>query len=300
LDGNWIGQIPPSGACRRVATMTMTVSGSSLSGVMHNSPTNNRPFKGTVDANGEATFTTQLGYPGTIRFTGDHFDANWNSGDCQRHALGDRAPDAAQTAALISQRSQAQAAYEDLTTRAKSGDRTVDFTVLRSSYPFTKQWDAYDSMLSPILEQAKVAADGKDCVTALETLDEVLQVDFTLIAAHRVRSDCLKGDAARIESRIADGLMHSLTHGGDGRSENSAYPVMTLHEEADVLADKHIVFKTRDVEVRGSNGRFYDVVHGISVRDGVRVQDVYFDVSTEVAGRTSAMAAAETVSATLP
>src|SRR6202012_97323 len=108
FDGNWIGQIPPSGACRRVATMTMTVSGSALSGVMHNSPTNNRPFKGTVDANGEATFTTQLGHPGTIKFNGDHFDANWNSGDCQRHALGDRAPDAAQTAALISQRSQAQ------------------------------------------------------------------------------------------------------------------------------------------------------------------------------------------------
>jgi hypothetical protein len=60
------------------------------------------------------------------------------------------------------------------------------------------------------------------------------------------------------------------------------------------------VIKTRDVEVRGSNGRFYDVVHGISVRDGVRVQDVYFDVSTEVQGRTSAMAAADTVSATLP
>jgi len=128
----------------------------------------------------------------------------------------------------------------------------------------------------------------------------VLKADFTLIAAHRVRSDCLKGDAARIESRIVDGLMHSLTHGGDGRSENSAYPVMTMHEETDVLADKHIVFKTRDVEVRGSNGRFYDVVHGISLRDGVRVQDVYFDVSTEVAGRTSAMAAADTVSATLP
>jgi hypothetical protein len=300
LDGNWVGQIPPSGSCRLVATMTMTVSGTTLSGVMHNSPTNNRAFKGTVDANGEATFTTELGNPGTIKFTGEHFDANWSSGDCQRHALGDRAPDAARTAALISQRSQAQATYEDLTARARSGDRSVDFTVLRSSYPFTKQWDAYDRMISPILEQAKVAADGKDCVTALEKLDEVLKADFTLITAHRVRSDCLKGDAARIESRIADGLMHSLTHGGDGRSENSAYPVMTMHEEADVLADKHIVIKTRDVAVRGSNGRFYDVVHGISVRDGVRVQDVYFDVSTEVVGRTSAMAAAETGSATLP
>jgi hypothetical protein len=300
FDGNWIGQIPPSGGCRGVATMTMTVSGTALSGVMHNSPTNNRPFKGTVDANGDATFTTQLGHPGTIKFSADHYDANWNSGDCQRHSLGDRAPDATQTAALLAQRAQAQATYADLTARAAAGDRTVDFTVLRGSYPFTKHWDAYGKMLTPILEQAKIAATGKDCATALEKLDEVLKTDYTLIDAHRVRSDCLQGDAARIEARIADALLHSLTQGGDGRTEASAYPVMSMHEEADVLADKHIVIKTRDVEVRGSNGRFYDVVHGISLRDGVRVQDVYFDVSAEVNGRATARAAADTVSAAVP
>jgi hypothetical protein len=63
-----------------------------------------------------------------------------------------------------------------------------------------------------------------------------------------------------------------------------------MHEEGDVLAEKNIVLKTRDVEVRGSNGHFYDVVHGISLRQGVRVEDVYFDVTAEVNGRNSAMA----------
>jgi hypothetical protein len=300
FDGNWIGQIPPSGACRNVATMTITVSDGALSGLMHNGPSNIRAFKGTIDADGNASFTTQFGHPGTIKFTADHFDANWNSGDCQRHSLGDRTPDAAQSAALLAKRDHAQAIYDELATRAAAGDRSVDFTVLRGSYPFTKQWDAFGKATGPILEQAKVAANGKDCITALEKLDEVLKVDYTLISAHRVRSDCLKGDAARIESRISDGLMHSLTHGGDGETENSAYPVMTLHEEADLLAEKHIVLKTRDVEVRGSNGRFYDVVHGISVRNGVRVQDVYFDVSAEVTGRNSAFAAANTLTSALP
>jgi hypothetical protein len=280
--------------------MTITVSGGALSGLMHNGPSNIRAFKGTIDPEGNANFTTQFGHPGTIKFTADHFDANWNSGDCQRHSLGDRAPDATQSAALLARRDHAQATYEELAARATAGDRSVDFTVLRSSYPFTKQWDAFGKATGPILEQAKVAANGKDCITALEKLDEVLKVDYTLISAHRVRSDCLKGDAARIESRISDALLHSLTHGGDGETENSAYPVMTLHEEADLLAEKHIVLKTRDVEIRGSNGRFYDVVHGISVRNGVRVQDVYFDVSAEVTGRNSALAAAETVTSALP
>jgi hypothetical protein len=299
FEGNWVGQIPPSGACHGVATMTITVSGAALAGVVHNTG-NAAAFKGTVDADGNARFTTQAGHPGSIKFSAEHFDANWTSGGCQRHSLGDRAPDASQTAALIAQRNQAQVTYEELAARAAAGDRSVDFTVLRSSYPFTKQWDAFGSASAPILEQANVAAKGKDCATALEKLEEVLKIDYTIIAAHRVRSDCLKGDAARVESRISDALLHSLTHGGDGESETSAYPVMTLHEEADLLAQKHIVLKTRDVEVRGSNGRFYDVAHGISVRNGFRVQDVYFDVSAEVSGRSSAIAAANSLKAALP
>jgi hypothetical protein len=301
FDGNWIGQIPPSGVhCQSIAVLTITVSGTNLSGVIHNRA-NVRAFTGSVDADGNASFTVpQYHYSGTIKFTPDHFDANWNSGNCQRHSLGDRAPDAAQTAALLAQRKQAQATYDELTAKAAAGDRTVDFTVLRSAYPFTRQWDVYSGTTGPIMEQAKVAANGKDCATALEKLDEVLKIDYTVIVAHQVRSDCLKGDAARVESRIADGLLHSLTHAGNGRSEQTAYPVMTMHEEGDVLNDKHILLKTRDVEVRGSNGRFYDVVHGVSVWNGVRVEDVYFDVTTEVTGRSSAMAAATAVTATFP
>jgi hypothetical protein len=279
--------------------MTITVSGDTLSGVIHNRA-NVRSFTGTVDVDGNATFTTQYHYSGTIKFTPDHFDANWNSGDCQRHSLGDRAPDAAQSAALIAQRKQFQAIYDELTARAASGDKSVDFTALRAAYPFTQQWDAYGRTIAPLLEQANAAAKGKDCATALEKIDEVLRVDYTVIEAHRVRSDCLKGDAARVESRIADGLMDSLKRSGNGKTEKTAYPVMSLHEEKDLLVEKHIVLKTRDTEVRGSDGRFYDVVHGISLWNGVRVQDVYFDVTTQVNGRTSSIVVADAVASTLP
>jgi hypothetical protein len=300
FDGNWIGQIPPSGpACHSIATMTITVSGDTLSGVIHNRA-NVRSFTGTVDADGNSTFTTQYHYSGTIKFTADHFDANWNSGDCQRHSLGDRAPDAAQTVALIAQRKQAQATYDELTARAAAGDKSVDFTALRTAYPFTRQWDAFGGTISPLMEQANATAKGKDCATALEKIDEVLKIDYTVIEAHRVRSDCLKGDAARIESRIADGLMESLKRGGKGKTEDTAYPVMSLHEERDLLREKHIVLKTRDTEVRGGNGRFYDVVHGISLWNGVSVQDVYFDVTTEVNGRISNIVVADAMASTLP
>jgi hypothetical protein len=149
--------------------------------------------------------------------------------------------------------------------------------------------------------QATAAADGGDCATALAKLDQVLKNDYTIIAAHRLRSRCLKGDAARVESRIAKGLLASLKHGGNGRSERTAYPVMTMHEESDILADKHIALRTRDIEVRGSNGHFYDVVHGISLLGGeVWAQNVYFDVTAQINGRSSAVAASEAVKAALP
>lgn len=300
FEGNWIGQISPSGQCNFVGTMTITVSADTFSGVIHN-VSNVRSFTGKVDGEGNATFTiSPTHHSGTIKFTADHFDANWNSGDCQRHSLGDRAPDAARTAALIAQRKQAQATYDDLTAKAVAGDSSVDFTVLRAAYPFTEQWDAFGKTSGPLLEQATAAAKGKDCGTALQKLDEVLKVDYTVIAAHRVRSDCLKGHAARIESRIADALIDSLKRGGNGKSEETAYPVMTLHEERDILAEKHIILKTRDVEVRGSNGHFYDVAHGIYIRGIVGVQDVYFDVTTQVNGRSSRLVATDAVAAMLP
>jgi len=303
FDGKWIGYVSSSGRCDVPATMTITVTGHTLSGAVHN-PRNVAPFEGSIDADGNGTFTTHRGYPGSIEFTANRFDANWNSGGCQRHALGDRAPTSIQTAAWITERKQAQATYDELTARAAAGDRSVDFTALRASYPFTRQWDVDSRTSGPLLEQAQAAAGGGDCATALDKLDQVLKIDYTMTVAHRLRSHCLKGHAARIEAKIADGLMASLKHGGNGKSERTAYPVMTLHEETDLLAYRHIVLKARDVEVRGSNGRFYDVVHGISLQDGIGIQvgieDVYFDVTAEVNARESAMAAADAVKSDAP
>jgi hypothetical protein len=294
FDGNWIGQVPPIGKCPQQSVMTITIADENLIGQVHNVG-NVRTIKGTIDADGNATFAVLPNYRGTMKFTGDHFDGNWNNGACIRHVLGDRAPDAAKTAEFAAQRKQAQVLYDDLTAKAARGERSVDYAALRDSYPYTKQWDVFSNKTAPLMDQAKVAAKGGDCAAALEKLDEVLKIDYTVIVTHEMRSDCLKQanrrDESRIETGIADGLKKSLTSGGDGNTEKTAFPVMTMHEEMDVLADKHIVLKTRQTEVRASNGRFYDVVHGISLRNGKAEQhDVYFDVTTQVTARNSIIA----------
>jgi hypothetical protein len=303
FDGNWVALIPPQESCNGTSIMTLTMSDNTFQGETRNFG-NTEAFSGTIDADGNGTMVIYPRSSGTIKFTADHFDANWNRNACRRHALGDRALTPSEAAAAYAQRRQLQASYADLTRRAAQGDQSVDFTVLRSAYPYTDQWDPYGNRTTALLDQAAAAATGKDCSSAMEKLDAILKLDFTIDAAHALRSDCLaatgREPAARIESNIADGLIHSLMDSGDGNSEGSAYVVMTQREEMDVLANRHLVVKLRQTQVRGANGHLYDVVQGTAATDGAVVRTVYFDVSSLVNGRKSRLAAIDTLASSMP
>jgi hypothetical protein len=303
FDGNWVALIPPQGPCNRTSIMTLTMSGNTFQGQLRN-PARTEAFSGKVDANGYGTFLVYPRFPGIIKFTADHFDANWNIDACSRHALGDRALTRTETSTAFAARKQFQADYADLTKRAADGDRSVDFTVLRASYPYTDQWDPFGNKTAALLDQAVAAAKGRDCSTALEKLEEILRLDFTIDAAHAVRSDCLaetgNGPASKIESAVADGLIRSLMNSGDGNEERTAYVVMTEREEMDVLANRRLVLKVRQTEIRGQDGHFYDEVQATSAQSGESVKTVYFDVSSFVVGRRSRMAAVDTLMSSMP
>jgi hypothetical protein len=303
FDGSWVALIPPQGNCNRTSIMTLTLSGNQFQGQTRN-PGSTETFSGKIDADGIGTFLVYPRFPGIIKFTADHFDANWNNDVCSRHALGDRAMTSTETAAAFAPRKRFQASYIDLTERALKGDPSVDFTALRAAYPYTDQWDPFGNKTAALMDQAAAASKGKDCATALSKLDEVLKLDFTIDAAHALRSDCLADTgealASKIESSIADGLVHSLMDSGDGNSERTAYVVMTEREEMDVLANRHLVFKIRQTEVRGTDGHFYDEVQGTAASAGAAVKTVYFDVSSLVNGRKSRMAAIDTLASAMP
>jgi hypothetical protein len=302
FDGSWVALIPPQGDCNRTSIMTLTMSGNQFQGQTRN-PGNTETFSGKVDADGIGTFLIYPRFPGIIKFTGDHFDANWNNETCSRHALGDRAMTSAQTAAAFADRKRRQAGYAELTQRATDGDKSVDFTALRAAYPYTDQWDPFGNKTAALMDQAVAAAKGKDCPTALEKLDEILKRDFTIDAAHALRSDCLaatgNGPASSVESAIANGLIHSLMDSGDGNTELTAYVVMTEREEMDVLANRHLVLKVRETQIRGNDGRFYDEVQSTAA-GSVAIQTLYFDVTSFVNGRKSRMAAIDTLTAAMP
>ncbi|HEY4031600.1 MAG TPA: hypothetical protein VGM25_14740 [Caulobacteraceae bacterium] len=307
FDGRWIADIPAQGGrCNMTSTMSLVVSGDAISGEVQN-PGNRHPISGKLTADGTANFAVDHRWFGTMSFTGDRFEATWNNGACDRHASGDREADSSKKAALAAERKRRQDSYADLLAKAKAGDTSTDYRQLRAESVYAKDWDFYDQKARGLLDQANAAVKGKDCTSAMAQLDQVIRLDFTIDAAHSLKSDCLKQagdrDGARIESGIAKGLIHSLMDSGRGDAEKNAYVVSSLREEMDVLANRHIQLKTRDTEIRGSDGRFYDVVHGISIRGsyGISIETrvVYFDVTSFVEGRASRRAAAEVLAAQL-
>ena len=306
FDGKWVADIPAQGRCTATGVMTLLVAGGELSGQVRNTDGLGN-FIGKVDADGNATFVVNGSFAGTMTFRGDHFDATWTNNRCDRHATGDRALSDAQRAQAAADRKRHQDVYADLIQRAEAGDKAIDYTALRKESVYAKDWQFYDTKARGLLDQANAAAKGKDCAGAMDKLDQVLKLDFTMDSAHSLRSDCLKGagerDKARIEADIAKGLIHSLMDSGHGDSEKDAYVVTTEREELDVLANRHIQLKTRETEIRGSDGRFFELAHGISIQGGggidVRTRNVYFDVSSFVNGRASRRAAEETAVATI-
>jgi hypothetical protein len=306
FDGKWIAEIPPQEKpCAGTAVLEVVVANGSVIGQVH-TPWGYSAFTGTLDADGSGpiSFGNDLGM---IHFSGDHFEVNWSNTRCgERAALGDRAPSEAQIKAIADQRRQYQETFNNLVARANAGDANVDYTALRNAYPFTEQWDPFGNKTATLLREAEAARNGGDCAVALEKLEVVLKYDFTIDSAHALRADCVAEESpaqAQIENSIANGLVHSLMDSGDGIGEKTAYVVNTMREEQDVLANRHIQLKTRHTEVRGSNGHYYDVVDGLSIRipngeaqTEALSRTVYFDVGSIVSGRMSRNAASTVAS----
>ena len=319
FDGKWVAYIPAQGRCKETSVMELLVTGGDVIGTVHNRGGNGH-LTGKLEDGGEGAFTVNGAYEGTMKFTGDHFQATWTNNACVRHAEGDRAPDAAQEAALLADRKKHQARYAELLNLARGGGAGLDYSELRAESVYAQNWEFYDARAIALLEQARASVKGKDCAAGMDTLDQALKYDFVMDEAHALKAQCLRAAGrmteAKTEQDVADGLKASLMQssagqhtllravtGRDGAEVNSAYAVATYREEMEILANRDIQLKYRQTEVRGSDGHYYDLVQAISIRNGLGVsiepKDIYFDVTSFVRGRTSKQAAFDMAKATV-
>jgi hypothetical protein len=178
--------------------------------------------------------------------------------------------------------------YAALITAAQEGDPGTDYTAMRQAYAMIADYDPYGRKTNDLIRDGEAAYVAKDCKTALEKFRAAIALSFTLSDAHALSADCLEqaGDKAgeAREEAIAQGLFDSVIISGDGESPETAFHVVTLHEEGVILAIAGL---------HGTAQALLSTDHGpvdkISVVDPKTGQksDIFFNVSALMIGTAS-------------
>lgn len=174
--------------------------------------------------------------------------------------------------------------YDALVTAAKDGDPGVDFTVMRQAYTQTPDYDPLGKKTDGLMHDAQAAYIAKDCKTALAKFKMAIAFNFTLSDAHALSADCLEqaGDkkAMAREEAIAQGLFDSIVSSGDGRSPQTAFWVVSRHEE-------EVVFAVAGLDGKGQSTlkTEHGLVDKFMVTDEKtgKKADMYFNVSAMAA-----------------
>lgn len=183
-------------------------------------------------------------------------------------------------AAALAVRSDGQKAaseYAGLRDRVKSGDFSVDFQRLRVSYvdsPEFKNAKDTDEQRTQMIQ----ALNGKDFKKAIENADVVLEnnyadmdAHFCKYIAHRELGDPKQADFHR---HVFDGLIKSILNSGDGKTKETAYVVVSVHEE-------YVVLRVLGLQPQGQSllhdqGHSYDVMKTKDRQSG-EVVTLYFN-----------------------
>jgi hypothetical protein len=176
-----------------------------------------------------------------------------------------------------------KSSYEALVERAKSGDKTVDFKELRLQYaasPGFHHGPDTDSQKKAMM----AALNSKDFTGALKNADVVLASDYVDMDAHFVEyianRELKAVDQAGLHKFVLQGLLKSVTDSGDGKTPETAFQVIEVHEEYVVLRFMGVGMPWSQSLLR-KNDHSYDL---IKFEDPASKQEitVYFNVDIPV------------------
>ena len=188
-------------------------------------------------------------------------------------------PAAAETAAPS-----AAPGYADLVARGRSGERDIDFLALRNAYAQDPGYDPYGMKIVTLVRDMNkpVVTSGAHAIDA----ESVLALNFIFIDAHFVTAACQEQaghrEAGRRAMMLARGLYASIVKSGDGKSPATAYQIVSLAEEYDVLRGLRLA-KQRQARVN-ANGRAYDRIEAKVADSGATVV-LWFNVDRILAAR---------------
>ena len=168
--------------------------------------------------------------------------------------------------------------YEAMVEKAKADAKSADFRALRLAYVDSKtRKNAKD--LDPQKKEMKVAIQNRDFAKAISKADEILKSKFVDMDAHYAKYVAYREqgqpDQAEIEKTILQGLLQSITSSGDGKTPETAWQVIEVHEEYVVLQFSGLT-PTGQALVE-KNGHSYDKMTAVNSKTNEEVT-LYFNV----------------------
>jgi hypothetical protein len=180
---------------------------------------------------------------------------------------------------------QAAPSYSELVARVRNGQIDVDFGALRNAYAEDQAaYDPYGSKVAALLQDMTDALKDHDCTTAMARAESILELNFVHIDAHFVSGICQRragnDTVGRHSIAFARGLLSSIVKSGNGKSPETAYHVVTIAEEYNVLRGLRIEKQTQSLI--NANGHSYDLLEGKLNDSGTPIA-VYFNIDRPVA-----------------
>lgn len=168
--------------------------------------------------------------------------------------------------------------YATLLATLKAGKTDIDFTRLRISYMDSPEYKAAKDTTNA--ENAMTdALNKKDYSAALKNAETVLKNDYVNIDAHYValvaNQEVGATEKSEFHRAVFRGLINSILSSGNGKSKETAWVVISVHEEYVIL--RVLGFKPSEQSVEQKDGHSYDVMKVKKADDGTE-QTFYFNV----------------------
>ena len=181
--------------------------------------------------------------------------------------------------AALDQKKSNASDYETLVNKLKSSDRSVDFRALRLAYA-----DSSASRTGPDTDPDKkamnAALNANDFESAIKHAETVLAGDYVDMDAHFVEyianRELKAADKADFHKFILQGLLKSITDSGDGKTPETAYQVIEVHEEYALLHFMGVGLPESQSYLH-KNGHAYDEIKLKDPHSGQEIA-IYFNV----------------------
>ena len=175
-------------------------------------------------------------------------------------------------------RQESKPTYESLLEKVKKSDPAADFTALRLAYADNPPKDSEDTD-SDTNKAMFSALRSKKYDQAAEHAQKILKGNFVDINAHYVLSVAYREkkdlEKEKFHRYVAEGLIKSILSSGDGKSQETAFVVISTAEEYVILRVLGLSIGSQSLQ--SANGHHYDRLDAVDPKTKQKVT-LYFNI----------------------